>query len=252
MANDIDIIGFDKVLVYLQDYNNCNQIILKRATNQLYITPEDINTNQRAVEHFKSFVENHILSEHNGNNFTIYKLQLNNVNKAKKVVQLTNPNIQFNATPQSQFAPKPMGNIDNNGFTNKEFIQLATENAILKSKCDNLEQEVDELQSLVIELEAQIAETEPQEKQKGIGDVVSDVLVKNADGIIMMLASKMFGSSPQGNPIGMAGIETPEQLLGQMLLIEPDFTEHLKMLIQLRKHKPDIYTMAVNQMQTLL
>lgn len=252
MANDIDIIGYDKVINYLVDYPNANQIILKRGANQLYITPENINVLELAVVHFKSFVQTHILAEHNGNNFTVYKLQINNVNKNKKVTQLTNPNIQFNATPQSQHISKPMGNTEINGFNQKELIILVAEHMALKKENDDLKEERDELQNLLTEAEQQIETSAPVEKPKGIGDVMTSMLEKNAEPLMMMLVGKLFGNANMQNPIGMAGIETPESLFAQMLLIEPEFIDHLKLLINLRRHKPEIYNMAVINLQNMI
>ena len=252
MANDIDIIGYDKVINYLVDYPNANQIILKRGANQLYITPENINELERAVDHFKSFIETHVLSEHNGNNFTVYKLQINNVNKNKKVTQLTNPNIQFNATPQSQHITKPMVNTENNGFTQKEMITLVAEHMALTKENIDLKEERDDLQNMLNEAEQQIETSAPVEKPKGIGDVMTTMLEKNAEPLMAMLMGQLFGNAKGQNPIGMAGIETPENLLAQMLLIEPEFIDHLKLLINLRRHKPEIYNMAVTNLQNMI
>jgi hypothetical protein len=62
----------------------------------------------------------------------------------------------------------------------------------------------------------------------------------------------LFGGA--NNPsINLAGI--PDQdvnsMLNQMMLIEPEFPSHLSMLINLRKNKPDIYSMAVSQLKSL-
>ena len=245
--SEVDLFGLENVLGYIKTYPNCNNISLKRNTAVLYTTPPNITQHQPAVDHFKEFVENHVMQQYGGNNFTMYKLHLNQQTKTKSQ-PIANPVIQF---MESQVQPKPqIGkiNIDNNGFTNREFIELASENAALKFQIKQLEQEIDELQTQVIELESELEQLEPSDKPKGIGDVVSDVLVKNADGIVMMLANKMFG----GQNIAMAGVETPEQVLHQMLLVEPDFLEHLKLLLKLRKYNPDMYVMALNQLKNLV
>jgi hypothetical protein len=70
----------------------------------------------------------------------------------------------------------------------------------------------------------------------------------HADSII----GAIIGSLTNKNQVAMGGVPSDiNQLLNEMISIEPDFPEHLSLLLNLRKNKPAIYTMALNQLKNL-
>jgi hypothetical protein len=64
-------------------------------------------------------------------------------------------------------------------------------------------------------------------------------------GIMTLLNNK-------NQPISVAGVPGDVQhLINEMMQIEPEFPEHLSLLINLRKNKPAVYNIALNQLKSL-
>lgn len=83
-----------------------------------------------------------------------------------------------------------------------------------------------------------------------ISQQIVNVLLPMAPQIIAGVMNWMNNNNNQ--PVAVAGVPSDlNQLMNEMIAIEPEFPEHLSMLINLRKEKPAIYTMALNQLKNL-
>lgn len=240
-----EYIGIDKIYNLLSS-NQVVKIDLKKNSRSVFV--DQISENRTSDDIINNFINNfaNIQPE---TNFATYTIHITNKRKADSI----SPDIAFYPPPGGEYVnmykkTQPSTNSDL-GFSTREFIEASTRMHILQDENARLREELEEISAENEELERKIPNGE---QPQNIGTVLQSALYSNADKIIAILADKLFGGA--NNPsINLAGI--PDQdvnsMLNQMMLIEPEFPSHLGMLINLRKNKPDIYSMAVAQLKSL-
>jgi len=247
-----EIISIDKILRLLEKYDFL-KIRLLRASDAIYL--DQVRPGETASELQTRFAEwiNEFITE---DNFKEYKLELYGNSEGdpngKKTLFLKTT-IQFNPTPGALIktgAPSMGVMPKDEGFTPREYIELAREKAILEAKCSQLEDRICELED---ELE-ELRENQPTEENKpqGIGEVMNSALMANANKIIGVLCDKLLG----GVSMAVAGVPPINDndkyiLFDEMCNIEPNFVEHLQMLYNLRKNSPFVYSMALEKLKSM-
>jgi hypothetical protein len=190
-------------------------------------------------------------------NFKEYKLELYGnaeSDPAAKKTLFLKTTIQFNPTPGAlvkSSAIPAVGYPGNEGFTSKEFIELAREKAILEAKHEILTDKFEQLEDEIHELREAV-ETTPEDNQpKTMGEVVNQALYSNADKIIGLLVDKLMGT---GNNFSLGNIEASapaNDLFNKMCTLEPNFPDHLLMLYNLRSNNPLVYSIALAKLQEM-
>jgi len=249
MSGSVDIIGIDNVVALLEKYDVIRMKVTCGTKDIKF--DESIGDDYTRDDMIAEFVED-VASNIPPTNYKKYKLEIVYKNKSFKNCSISydfcfntnTSNVSYwdkkeNAKPSSADL----------GFTSQMYIEAATNRIILADENRRLKEELEEISAENEELERKIPNGE---QPQNIGSVLQSALYSNADKIIAILADKLFGGA--NNPsINLAGI--PDQdinsMLNQMMLIEPEFPSHLSMLINLRKNKPDIYSMAVAQLKSL-
>jgi hypothetical protein len=248
-----EIISIDKILRLLEKYDFL-KIRLLRGSDAVYL--DQVRPGESAAELQNRFADwiNEFITD---DNFKEYKLELygnaESDTNGKKTLFLKTT-IQFNPTPGALIksgAPSMGAMPKDEGFTPREYIELAREKAILEARCAQLEDRILELED---ELE-DLRENQPNEENKpqGIGEVMNSALMANADKIIGVLCDKLLGG---GQSMAIAGVETAEtdvkyMLFENMCAIEPNFPDHLEMLYNLRKNSPVIYSIALEKLKSM-
>ena len=242
--------GIDQITGYIGKYP-IQKLELYQGSRCVYEDfKSDQDTSDDVLDRFINFAM--AQPEHN---YATYKLDVTYKKPGNKSSSKISPNISFNPPPGGEYinpykkkesTPSPIGDL---GFTSREFIEASTRMHILADENARLKAELDALEAENEELETQIPSGEGQ--PQNIGTVLSSALYANADKIIAVLADRLFGTG--GSPsMSLSGVESDvNSLVNQMMLIEPEFPSHLEMLINLRKHKPAIYSMALNQLKSL-
>lgn len=242
--------GIDNVIAYIGKYP-VSKLELFQGSRCVYEDHKgDHDTSDDLLHRFVNFAE--AQPEHN---YATYKLDVSFKKPGNKTVSKISPNISFNPPPGGEYInpykKKDMATTSPGelGFTPREFIESTTRAAILADENEKLRAELEALESENEELQTKLPESgQPQ----NIGAVLSSALYANADKIIAVLADKLFGAG--GNPsLALSGIGESDvhSLVNQMMLIEPEFPQHLELLINLRKNKPGIYSMALGQLKSL-
>ena len=243
--------GIDNVIAYIGKYP-VTKLELFQGSRCVYEDHKgDNDTSEDLLNRFIIFAE--AQPEHN---YATYKLDVSFKKPGNKTVSKISPNISFNPPPGGEYinpykkkemATSPTGDP---GFTTREFIEASTRMHILADENQKLKEELAAIEAENEELESRVPEgSQPQ----NIGAVLTTALYSNADKIIALLADKLFGSggSPSMGLAGIPGEADVQSLVNQMMLIEPEFPAHLEMLINLRKNKPAIYSMALGQLKSL-
>lgn len=248
-----EYIGIDKIIKLLND-NPPIKLELKKGGKVVYTDQKfDHDTCDDVINRFL----NRFGYDQPETNFATYSLEISTKKPGLKTATKICPDISFNPPPGGEYInpykKKEMATSTSGemGFTAREFIEATTQAHILADENKKLRAELESLEAENEELESQIPEGE---KPQNIGAVLQSALYTNADKIIAILADKLFGPSNSGNSLSLSGIPGEsdiQSLVNQMMLIEPEFPEHLQMLIDLRKNKPSIYTMALNQLKQL-
>jgi len=249
-----EIVSIDKILRLLEKYDFL-KIRLLRASDAVYLDqakPGDTATDLQ--NRFADWINEFITED----NFKEYKLELygnsEGDSNGKKTLFLKT-SIQFNPTPGALIksgAPSMGAMPKDEGFTPREYIELAREKAILEAKCSQLEDRIIELEDEIDELR----ENQPIEENKpqSMGEVMNSALMANADKIIGVLCDKLFAG---GSSMAVAGVEPTNDiemkymLFNEMCEIEPNFTDHLQMLYNLRKNSPFVYAMALEKLKSM-
>ena len=243
--------GIDNVISYIGKYP-VSKLELFQGSRCVYEDHKgDHDTSEDLLNRFIIFAE--AQPEHN---YATYKLDVSFKKPGNKTVSKISPNISFNPPPGGEYInpykKKEMSTSTSGdmGFTTREFIEVTTRAHILADENEKLRAELEALEAENEELESRVPESD---KPQNIGAVLQTALYSNADKIIAVLADKLFGggSTPSMSLSGIPGETDVHSLVNQMLLIEPEFPQHLEMLINLRKNKPAIYSMALGQLKSL-
>jgi hypothetical protein len=246
-----EYIGIEKIVKLLND-NPPIKLELKKGGKVVYIDQKlDHDTYEDVINRFL----NRFAYDQPETNFATYSFEISTKKPGSKLASKICPDISFNPPPGGEYInpykKKEMSTSMSGemGFTAREFIEATTRAHILEDENNKLRAELESLEAENEELESKIPEGE---QPQNIGAVLQNALYTNADKIIAILADKLFGAG--SNPtMGLAGIpdNDVQSLLNQMILIEPEFPEHLQMLINLRINKPAIYSMALGQLKSL-
>lgn len=243
-----EYIGIDNIHNVLSKYP-IEKLELRKGAKTIYIDQKyDNETSEDVIYRFI----NDFAAKQPESNFATYCLELTYKKLGNKSSTKISPDISFYPPPGGEYVNMYKKQTTTNsdlGFSTREFIEASTRMHILQDENARLKEELEEISAENEELERKIPNGE---QPQNIGSVLQSALYSNADKIIAILADKLFGGV--NNPsINLAGI--PDQdvnsMLNQMMLIEPEFPSHLSMLINLRKNKPDIYSMAVSQLKSL-
>lgn len=249
-----EIVTTEKILKLLEKYDFLKVRVL-RGSDAVYLDiarPGD--TAAELQNRFADWVNEFIFDD----NFKEYKLELYGNQEGDpngKKTCFLKTTIQFHPTPGTliKSGVPSLGAVPKDeGFTPREFIQLAQEKAILEARCAQLEERVLQLEDELEELrESMPEEGEEEAKPQGIGEVMNQALMSNADKIIGVLCDKLLGSSS----VALAGIPEPTenkyQVYEEMCAIEPNFPQHLQMLYDLRKNNPFVYSVALDKLKSL-
>lgn len=252
-----EVITTDKVLKLLSNYDFL-KIRLLRGSDAVYL--DQVKPGDTAADlqnRFADWIADFIMDD----NFKEYKLELYGnaeSDPAGKKTLFLKTTIQFNPTPgqlvKASAAPVIGSASRDEGFTAKEYIELAREKAILEAKCETLENKYLDLEDEIQELREQVEAGGDPEQPKTMGEVMNAALMQNADKIIGVLVDKLMGNS---NNFALAGLEpvvpadTKYQVYDSMCAIEPNFPDHLAMLYQLRKNDPIVYNIALAKLKNL-
>lgn len=250
-----EVITTNKIIKLLGNYDFL-KIRLLRGSDAVYL--DQVRPGETAADlqnRFQDWISDFI----DDDNFKEYKLELYgnaDSDPAAKKTLFLKTTIQFNATPGQLVkpgAPQVVGST-HDGFTAKEYIELAREKAILEAKCETLESKYLDLEDEIQELREVVETSGDQEQPKTMGEVMNAALMQNADKIIGVLVDKLMGNS---NNFALAGLDTAApvdtkyQIFDAMCEIEPGFPDHLNMLYQLRKNDPMIYNIALAKLKNL-
>lgn len=249
-----EFIGIDSIVGYIEKYP-ATKIELFQGSRCVYEDHLDgDDTSEDLIDRFIRFAE--VQPAHN---FATYKLDVTWKKPGNKNSSKISPNIAFNPPPGGEylnsFAKKETKNTSPSGdlgFSPREFIEATTRAAILAEENARLKEEIEQLSEENEQLETQVPTGE--QEPKNIGAVLSSALYANADKIIAVIADKLFGngSAPSMALNGIPGQQVDvHALVNQMMLIEPEFPEHLQMLINLRKNNPTVYSIALNQLKSM-
>lgn len=244
--------GIENIMGYIGKYP-VTKLELYQGSRDVYkdhITDHD--TSEDLLNRFIQFAE--AQPEHN---YATYRLDVYFKKPGNKTGDKISPNISFNPPPGGEYInPYKKKEVSTSisgdpGYSSSEYIDAKIRASILEDENNKLRAAIEELEAENEELEARVPEGE---KPQNIGTVLTTALYSNADKIIALLADKLFGAGSPGPSVALSGV--PEgidahSLLNQMMLIEPEFPHHLEMLINLRREKPSIYSMALNQLKQL-
>lgn len=231
MSGSVDLVGLDRVIAKLQKVNLTKVIVSCKNDKKFEqevsgnITKEDIIS--ELEDQFADIPES---------NYKIYKLSywykdLNNKNKDLHIDFCFYTN-QSGVSHWDKKEDKNMAGIvkaaEDRAFTNGQ----------LSERVKTLENELAKMNS----------EDEDDTDSSSVGEKIADVLLPFAPQFMAGVMNFMN----RNQPMAVAGVPSDiNQLMTEMLAIEPEFPEHLSMLINLRKDKPAIYTMALNQLKNL-
>jgi hypothetical protein len=250
-----EIITTDKILKLLGNYDFL-KIRLLRGSDAVYLDQVKAGENAADLQNrFQDWINDFIQDD----NFKEYKLELYGNAESdptgKKTLFLKTT-IQFHPTPGQlvrSSAPQGMGAIRDDGFTAKEYIELAREKAILEAKCETLENKYLDLEDEISELREVVESGSESAAPKTMGEVMNAALMSNADKIIGVLVDKLMGGNNNFSLAGLdpVAIDAKYQMLDAMCEIEPSFPDHLTMLYNLRKNDPMIYNIALSKLKNL-
>jgi hypothetical protein len=251
-----EVITTEKILKLINNYDFL-KIRLLRGSDAVYL--DQVKPGETAAD-LSSRFQDWIFDFIQDDNFKEYKLELygnQESDPAAKKTLFLKTTIQFNPTPGQlvRSSAPVVGSVSKDeGFTAKEYIELAREKAILEAKCETLENKYLDLEDEIQELREQVETGADPQQPKTMGEVMNAALMQNADKIIGVLVDKLMGS---GNNFALAGLEpvatteTKYQIFDAMCEIEPSFPDHLSMLYQLRKNDPMIYNIALAKLKNL-
>jgi hypothetical protein len=250
-----EIITTDKILKLLGNYDFL-KIRLLRGSDAVYL--DQVKPGENAADlqsRFQDWINDFIQDD----NFKEYKLELYGnaeSDPAGKKTLFLKTTIQFNPTPGQlvrSSAPQAMGSSRDDGFTAKEYIELAREKAILEAKCETLENKYLDLEDEISELREVVESGSAEAAPKTMGEVMNAALMSNADKIIGVLVDKLMGNNNNFSLAGLDPVDTDlkYQTLDAMCEIEPNFPDHLTMLYNLRKNDPMIYNIALAKLKNL-
>lgn len=251
-----EVVTTDKILKLLSNYDFL-KIRLLRGSDAVYL--DQVKSGETAADlqnRFADWITDFIADD----NFKEYKLELYGNTEsdpnAKKTLFLKTT-IQFNPTPGqivNRNVASNVGAIRDDGFTAKEYIELAREKAILEAKCETLENKYLDLEDEVSELREQMEMGGETDTPKTMGEVMNAALMQNADKIIGVLVDKLMGNSNNFALAGLDPVSTNEvkyQVFDAMCEIEPSFPDHLQMLYNLRKNDPFVYNVALAKLKNM-
>jgi len=248
-----EIVTTERIIKLLSNYDFL-KIRLLRGSDAVYL--DQVRSGETAADlqsRFQEWIQDFIQDD----NFKEYKLELYGNSEsdpgAKKTLFLKTT-IQFNPTPGQlvKAAPAVSGLPKDEGFTAKEFIELAREKAILEAKCETLENKYLDLEDEIQELREAVETGEDPEKPKTMGEVMNQALYANADKIIGVLVDKLMGNT--ANNFSLAGLDPGGdhyELYNAMCTLEPNFPDHLQMFYNLRKGSPLVYDVALAKLKSM-
>lgn len=237
MSGAVEIIGVDNVVALLEKYNVTKiKVLVGKATKYEGSIDED-TTRDELIEDFI----NDFCSTIPATNYKKYTLEITYKNRALKNSSIS---VDFafntNTSNTSHWDKKETTKVSSNELSQKELMDISRE--IGKLEAENIR-----LQNQILEYD-EVDEEEQNIGNVPIGEKLLGVLLPHADSII----GAIIGSLTNKNQVAMAGVPSDiNQLLNEMISIEPDFPEHLSLLLNLRKNKSAIYSMALNQLKNL-
>lgn len=231
MSGSVEIVGLDNVLSKMERHNFTKCKVLCKSDVKFDMEVSGEITKEDIMEEFKNEFE-FIPST----NYKIFKLELSykDKNNKNKIVS-TDFCFYTNQSGVSHWDKKE----EKVSGRSKDTDAMIFQNGVLQTQNQYLMEKIKEL-------------TEEDDDESigrvSVGEKLADVLLPHAPQIIAGIMN-MFAKN---TPIAVAGVPSDiNQLMNEMLAIEPEFPEHLSMLISLRKDKPAIYTMALNQLKNL-
>ena len=239
MSGAVEIIGVDNVVALLEKYDVTKiKVLVGKAIKYEGSIDED-TTRDELIEDFV----NDFCSTIPPTNYKKYTIDITYKNRALKNCTIS-VDFAFNTNTSnvSHWDKKEVTKLPSSDISQKELMEISRE-------IGRLEAENTKLQNQILEYD-EIDEDEQNIGNVPIGEKVLNVLLPHADSIIGAIIGSLTNRN-NGN-VAMAGVPSDvNQLLNDMISIEPEFPEHLALLISLKKNKPAIYTMALNQLKNL-
>lgn len=248
-----ELIGINRILNYLDDYE-FRRLLIQRGANNIHDWRIKHGENKNIlVEKLADWLESQP-----DNNYKEYKIRVFGTyseNPEAKLTEFLNTTFQVYPKPETMVPnytrPATTGATGINGgaIDVDKYVNVATENATLRAELARMEEKLDEL--INQDEDDETASNEPETIGAALNVAIMQKLPLIIDTLLIRLAGGAVEAATQTAP-GIGSVDPTPSILEEFKKIHPDIEEDLKRLYILATKQPEFFKMLIQNLRGMV